>query len=75
MTLTEYLNQASPVRGARVFLQEGEFVLIGKRDYQIPVLWTKLGIDATYCTVGESRNLYVADSDGNAKEISVFRLP
>lgn len=75
MTLNEYLNQASPVRGARVLLQDGELLSIGKRYYQIPVLWTKFGIDATYCTVGESRNLYVADTDGNAKEISVFRLP
>ena len=82
MTLTEYLNQKDPAGMPRVCLKPDEYTERGKIKvgidtltfYEIPVLWKRYGINATYVAINSSKNLYTTDEDGNRGSLSCFRL-
>jgi hypothetical protein len=84
MTLTEYLNQETPVKFPKVFLRPDEFTVLSKRTSSTH-LFKSLhinGIDAEYCLKvplyevksGKWERLYTTDQDGNPNRQSVFHI-
>jgi DUF438 domain-containing protein len=83
MTLTEYLNQADPVRMPNVFLTENEYIKhntiqIGRdklTSITIPAIWEHFKVNGAYVQKNDSTALYSQDEHGNTKSLSCFILP
>jgi hypothetical protein len=78
MELKEYRAQRNPVRFPTVFLKHGEYikgitisVWKGMNKEKRTQVWIN-GYPYEYCLMGD--RLYTTDSDGNPKNLSVFRI-
>jgi hypothetical protein len=77
MTLTEYMNQESPVYRPKVLLDPGEYTVgsfIGSEFHMRASVWVK-GLGHEYIVKECGTILYSSDGEGNPVSISVFHLP
>jgi len=84
MTLTEYLNQETPIRKPVVYLERHQYSLGFQPKVISPTTKTQVFIideefvkmfgPIEYCLIGKGGILHTTDSDGNPKRLSTFRI-